>query len=271
MPYGRRIVRYAGMHPYARRASRAYTTARFIYNNRRTVGRAARVIQKAYRRRSKLRSGRHKRAREFAEPAGRETAKKRIIANQQDNNENTRTLYNLEISGIAQGPDTDERLQNKLKLVGYRFNMKIINRSTKHLLFNVAIVSPKNATGMTTDDFFRGYGTTRGLDFSGTNMNSTDFHWRPINTDNYHIFKHKRFTLIKDANTIRPWWKELNFYIPIKRQVRYDNQTLSQAETPLYLLYWCDELAGVTGTAVTTAAFSMQYNIFSFFRTPKVS
>lgn len=251
------------------RAARAYSYAR-RYGP--TALRAARKIQRFVRKRKKtLSSGRHKRARLFGDNVGSDTASKSILGTQSRSLEDSRTLYSLNATDIDHGIDKDERYRSLINLRGFYLEYKVDNNQTYDCFVNVAMVSPKDhtATAVTTTDFFRGYGQLRSVDFSGTSLSGMDFHWRPINTDLYHIFFHKRLTITGTDNIgNRTNWKAFKKYVPVKRQIRYDGVSSNYSTSPVFLIYWIDQVHAQSGDATTANIARVQFHLRAIFRHP---
>jgi hypothetical protein len=139
----------------------------------------------------------------------------------------------------------------------------------------VAIISPKNSGAITAQNFFRGQGNeSRGLDF-GFARTALEHHCLPLNTDKFYVLKHKRMRLNPDdmSNNIQ-WsqergssYKNIDWYVPLKRQLRYDDPDANfPTDGPVYLVQWCDTWTAIAGAPATTNAMSRQERHVMYFR-----
>lgn len=143
---------------------------------------------------------------------------------------------------------------------------------TEVLFVNVALVMTKATNAAPTEaNLFRSYGINRSISLATSNPFLVNC-YHPLNTDLYDVLMHKHIKLGAASNTVN---HSLNSnavfkkYIPIKRQVSYDNVTNSSTGKGLYLLMWCDADTGVVGTPVTPNACSVARDCIIHFRDPK--
>lgn len=181
-------------------------------------------------------------------------------------NRTTRLQYTDGLLDIAQGTEVNQRLRNCINVIGVRIIAEIKNRSADPLLLNLAIIASKGTSGVETQDFFRDHATERAVDF-GTALSSIEFHHLPINTDKYTVLRHKRYTLMPGAsggtNIITNQgksWMTINWWQPIRRQVRYDTSNANNPEDGnVTFVYWADKFESASGTTTSTNQFAIAY------------
>lgn len=223
---------------------------------------AASTIQKAWR-------NRHKGLDSMGHPPGSGTAKTNT-GTQNTALTATRTLNAEPLLNLARGDNLNARERDVIDLRGFKVCMQMQNlRTAAPMYVNVAVISSKfNPTQVPiSTDFFRGEDTTRGVDFNN-NLQSTEFGCLPINTDKYFIQTHRRFTLAP-FNRDQVDYGSKQFYVPIKRQIRYDTSGSGSQNRQFYLVWWCDTLLATAGTTPVTAAMNFQWKAVTYFREPK--
>ncbi len=284
------LVRYGGKrmapmlyaNPYAKRARIAYAVGSYAYRHRGTAIRAARTIGRAYRRYRRRRPGTAKRARmnRVGERVGRGGSKRFTTADTNAVLRTTRQLQRREmtaIPGANLANNIDERQRDIINLRGFKACWEVRNTSSVPLHLNMAVLAAKEGADadIPNEGFFRGTGSTRGIDFSN-NLNSNDFSCRPINADKYTVFTHKRWLLnpqgeaaAGDQNEVGTSFMSLKQYFPIRRQIRYRTNADTDCETKIYLVWWCDQFQTDTGTAPVSDAIQMSERYITYFREPK--
>jgi len=187
----------------------------------------------------------------------------------------TRTLYSEPLLQIPKGTQIDDRTRDVINFRGVKICASIVNKSTtgngEKMFWNMAVISPKaenHTAGVSTTSFFRGNGATRTVDFS-TALTAIDFRCLPINTDNWIILKHKRMTLAPFSSTEGLNGRVVEFYLPLKRQIRYENAGSNPAGKEVFLVWWLDKQDTAGGTALTGNVADWQLKINRFFREPK--
>mgnify|MGYP000524295661 CR=1 FL=1 len=263
--YGKRAAYLAAPMPY-KRARMAYGVARHVYTNRGRYKRAARVIGRAYRRyrRSRL-MGR------IGQPPGLATTKRRQqLINTE--NVNTLTLYQTDLTAIPHTTTNqiNDRQRDVINLRGFRICWDFWNQGAFPALCNVAVVYDRqNDFPAGTTDFFRGNGATRATDFSTLQHNAQQFHCLPLNKDRFTILTHKRFELDRTVgggfNGATRMWKTMKFYVPLKKQIRYEDD---EPNSRILLLYWFSHLMQATGTAAAPTGI-VQIKTITYFKEPK--
>lgn len=191
---------------------------------------------------------------------------------------NSRLLYISElVQNLPEGTGNDARMRDNVNLRGWRIMANVTNLSFSQVWLNIAIVSPREDgdLGVSTTAFFRSYGAQRGINFND-NLNSADFHCRPINTDKYHILMHRRFMIgmrppsgaVSDGNVLM-----FIRYVTLKRQVRFNVPAGSEdPETTndrFWLVQWCDVNDSPIGTPSQTDVLSWINKTVTYFRNTK--
>lgn len=189
----------------------------------------------------------------------------------------TRTLYSQTLTDLPKqtGDEINRRDRDIARLSGVKFCWELANNTSDPVYLNWAIVIPKGDNTVGSADFFRAYGTSRSVTF-GSSLTSNDFHCRPINSDRYDIVTHKRYRLGPNNGASNTTWyagteksyMNLNKYIKIKRQFRYEG-VLNQSEGRIpILVYWFDQFLKPSGTTPVPVVNILQRNI-QYFRDPK--
>jgi len=273
-------------HPYARTAQ----TAIRMYNTGRAAAPYARAAINRFRkyRKTRKKSVSNRRAKQLAkrrvgESIGTSNAKHE--ANQSSTLMSTRTLYqfpllNLPVFNTTGGTPQvlDRRINNVVNFRGIKFCINIKrepltgsaeNGNTQQLWVNMAIISPK--ANLTADEtvpvtrFFRNDGQTRSTDFS-TALTGLDFRCLPINADEYIIHKHHRMILGPKTSTEGRDERTIEFYWPLKRQIRYEAASSTPSAKNIYLVWWCDISQSGSGGAAFPGAVRLNLKHVKYFR-----
>ena len=138
------------------------------------------------------------------------------------------------------------------------------------MYFNFAILAPKNGDIISTTDFFRGNNSDHAVDF-GIDLASNDFHCRPINTDEIVVLKHKRYLLARSESSstdggTRTSYLNLDFYVPLKRQVRYEGTTTTPSNGAVFACYWCDKFQIDGGATPSPATMNVTQRYITYFK-----
>lgn len=152
----------------------------------------------------------------------------------------------------------------------------ITGRGDKKVFFNMALISPKaldnDNLNIPSAEFFRGVDDKRYADFTATALTGMDCHCLGINTDKYIVHFHKKYILGPWESTEGKGERYVEFYYPVKRQIRYNaDGTGIAAEYPegkdMWWVYWCAETD--EGTAPPLAnRMTVRYRIVRYFRDP---
>ena len=222
---------------------------------------AAKTIQKAWRARKGLDAMGH--------TPGSGTAKTDVPA-RSTNATGTRTLNFESLIDITRGDAINARERDVIDLRGFSICMGGQNNLTGlPLLVNVAVLSSKfdPTQNPTSADFFRGEGSSRGEDFD-TSLQASEFHCLPINTDKYFVQAHHRMKLSRFGVNAQDHFQK-KFYVPIKRQIRFDTTTSTSINRQFYLVWWCDAHMEPAASPVRPTALNFQYKCVTHFREPK--
>lgn len=224
--------------------------------------RAGRKIWGMYRKWKKKRAP--KSTRRIGERVGSSSAKRSVQLLQALTNRQTRTLYQTRLTQIPFGNNVNERERNVVNVRGFTLCMHFRNDLNVPLYLNVAVVSRKDEgdAAPVVNDFFRGFDNQRATDF-GNGLLPLEFHCSPINSDKYHIIRHKRYTIdplpggLTYTSEHRNW-RNLNWYIPFKRQLRWDqNADNNPIDGNCFLVYWCDQVSAAAGSAPVALAMNV--------------
>lgn len=260
-----------------KRARMAYAMGAHIYNNYGRYKKAAKVLQRAYRRRRKRLTPRKEAFRSYARPRSARIPSKRTDEVLNETGLATTTLHTESITLPTEGSAPNQRERNIIILSGLKFCLEFSNNlTTNNLYLNVALIQdrtdPTFRGDVPNDLFFRATaGAARGQNFplSFAILN----HCRPINTDKYRVFMHKRMFLGARAVTTQALaWQEfhkrtrtLMRYIKFKKQLRFD--TSNNTNGQLRLVYWASPENG-TGSVPIASAFDVKGDICIYFKDP---
>ncbi len=273
-----------GMNPWARIAFKggiaAWRARKQIQRGRRWV----RTGKRAYTAFSKMPRMRAAKRQRFSRmnvghSVGSGTSKKFERVNTNGQNLQSRVLYDTNLlTNLVKGDALNERERNIINLRGFKICQEVTNQSTqKALYYNVAVICPRTSQGsISNTDFFRsqGSGTARGTNFD-TGLTSNEFHCLPINTDNYTVLKHRRYRLgpaTQSSGVIggsQNNYMNIDWYIPIKRQIRYESGIGNPTDGNIYIVYWADRFDTNAGTLAQANAFRLQERYVTYFKEPK--
>lgn len=230
----------------------------------------------AYRGVKRMRAARARAAkkRRIAYPIKRLKCKKRITLDLDVVGRGTRELFAEKLTDISKGGTADQRAFDVINMRGFRMQMNLVNQySTEPIKICLAIVHKKTQGSPTTAEFFRNYGDDRSQDFA-TAKSSLRLTQTPINSDLYDVLYRWTFLLGERINytgtqakpTNRPYYKEINKYIPFKRQLRFDNDATNTPEDgEIYLCYWADRLMQAASAGQVANHFLIQTRVIAFF------
>lgn len=189
----------------------------------------------------------------------------------------TRTFYENELTDVPKDSgfnEIDARQRESCYIEGFKILTSLENTSTKPIHFNMAVLMNRTspAASPSPNEFFRGTGINRGLDFS-TALNSNDFRARPINTDKNVVLMHKRVTLSPAGSTSyesgwKPSFHTMDAYIPIKRILTYDQGVCNNR---VYIVYWCDLFNTAAAATGTATSLTHSQRVITYFKEPKVN
>lgn len=277
VPYAARGVALSALSRYYRPYKRfkvAASAMRYIYKHRKG-------LRKSYRKARSFLSQKRK----FGESIGSSSAKYENTHDPSAENiaYDNATLYSHDCSPITRSDTNrlDSRERDIINLRGIKIWATVYNERDQPLYMNFAMVALKNAR-VATDIASRTFRETgaqqRSVNFADVNIRSLErFHY-PLNSDKLIILMRKRYVLDATTND-RPTgtkfqrnagtgsYKIHNWYIPIKRQLRYrDNSNLSAVQ-PVFFIWWADTLEG----SVPVTSYRMGFKATIVWREPKQS
>lgn len=177
----------------------------------------------------------------------------------------TRSLAtnNLTVIGGG-GTGEDERHRQIINCKGIQVCYHVRALKDFPVFFNAAIIALKhNQSGVSATEFFRSNNGDRGTNFS-TTLTALELAYLPINADLYTILRHHRHQLnaridgTQTNSDAGPGnWISKKIWLPVNRQLRFENTIASSATTPIYFVFWCDRMDAAGGTAVDSATCSV--------------
>ncbi len=239
------------------------------------VKRMGRMSLRRYRSRYRTRSQRMKIGEQVGQGGIKRNQTANFVANRSTRLQNIREM--LEIAKTTNTGDITQRQRDIINFRGFKGCIEIKNLLDSPLMFNYAVVVRNDQFDTNVFGFFRndGRSSDRELDFSNT-LSSNDFHCLPINTDKYHVLKHKRFIIGAAATTngfttnSRENYRTLNFYHRVKRQFRYKgNSENDLAADNIEVVWWCDRMLNPAGALSEIDACQVHERYVSYFREPK--
>lgn len=163
----------------------------------------------------------------------------------------SRTLYSNVINDIP-GPnaatnggaasgliDARERGTAYIRGISLRFYARSLDSTRGKAMMHMAILSSKNAndTTVAVDGFFRDFDNSRDINF-GAAVSGISMAHNPINTDKWNVIRHHRWNLAQSNNFTYRDSKMHTQYIKINRLFSYNDDSNSNPEQPLHLVYW---------------------------------
>lgn len=240
-----------------------------------------RVYRRPTKRRRVARSLKYRR-RQIGERIGTSSSKSALITDNNSSVLDGRVLYYHGCIAVQHGNQRNQRERNIINVRGIRNQMLISTDATAPVFVNIALISIKNwdgwdgeGIGPSSANFFRNYEEQRGTDFSIA-LNSLKFHYNAINTDNFVVLKHKRYLLdnpgqsaFKEPN--RPSYRAINWYTPLRRQVRFENDgDVIPTDGQVFLVYWCDLFQAGDNQIAVQDILKIQERTILYFKDPKV-
>lgn len=187
-----------------------------------------------------------------------------------------RVLYQKSINFPQQATtgSRDSRERQLIDLRGIKFcqdfvGLAALNSQTNNQVYlNIAVLTNKHlpqSTSINNNRFFRAANDKRGEDFD--NLNSgIDYHCRPINSDEWNVLAHHRTMLAAPASPNGRNVVRFMKYIPIKRQIRFDQDG---APSHNVFICWWIALPGQQGGDLPTVIAQTTYRHVLYFRDPK--
>lgn len=290
-------IAYQGVRDVARSI---YRTGRSMVFRKRTMGyggysgsryrsryryrrpRRSRYRKRYYRRRLA------KRAR-IGMPVGYGTTKRNLVVNESALNRDSRELYSHDLTWITKDTTNALNLRQRdiINLRGFKIDWAMRSGATTSfpLYMNFAILAHASNTSVPTstrtqcivdENFFRGNSASRAIDF-GTSLESIQMTRLNINQDIYSVLRRWRVRMDPVVNPTGITSRFVDItkagkkYIPVRRQVRYDDATNGQVATSgrMFLVYWCDGVQGrPSGATGIAAALNIDLHVVVYFNEP---
>ena len=182
----------------------------------------------------------------------------------------SRTLEWEPMLNVNRGGNLNDRERDIIDLRGFKLCVTVLNLLDNHqVTVNLAVISGRvSPTGTpNVTNFLRGHDGERVMNFN-TFRDNNELHCSAINTDDYHIFTHKRLVL-KKQNSNQTDFAIKDWYVPIKKQIRYDTAFETSLNRQFYFVWWCDKQLAPNGDPVTSNTMEMQYKVTTYFREPR--
>lgn len=181
----------------------------------------------------------------------------------------------IDITNIDRGDGINNREQNSIYISGFQLNFYYQNTRNYPVGVNVAIVCPKNSSGISSTGWYRSYGSSRIRNFLDATNTGQDNYMLPINNDEYNILYHKRFK-VNEENDTGLWnshsgknWGGFKKFVKLNRQVTYETNVGTSANEKIYLVFWCNEWIAPAPQSSAAGAMNIQIHLATFFRDPK--
>lgn len=214
--------------------------------------------------------------RQIGERVGIDNAKHTIISQASGSLSFDRAMTSQELTDISQGTGENFRLRRLINMRGWKICMEFINFGTEACYLNVAVLHHKQLETVETSDFFGNKGYERAIDFGDPSLDALQYHCLPINTDNYVILRHKRYKLVAGTQSggtndlTGSNHMNLNWYVPLKRQLRYDQDGTAVESGQCWLVYWTSLVGtGVNATYTPVQHLKTSHKIVATWREPK--
>lgn len=265
-------------HPYTRYASRAYAAYRYgraALPYVRTGFQLSRNLIRASSKRRQNYVQKRRVMRRIGERVGSSTSKWNLISQNliAFNPETLQQVRLLEVAKGAGGSAYDTRQTDMLNFRGIKFCMNFRVEGaigTAKAWLSVAVISPKSdlASNQSIPNagFFRDpQGSTRSRDFGNVLMTNLDYKCSAINSDKYNIHKHARYIIGPAQSTEGHKERYIEWYMPLKRQIRYESNTSNPEGKNMYLVWWYSTSDGGT----PNGAVQVQHTVKRYFREPR--
>lgn len=192
----------------------------------------------------------------------------------------TRTLYDYNVVNIPPytTDNNAEREHDQVNLRGLKLDIMLSTSSTcpDPMYFHWALVQPRYQATISTNEFFSADGITaagRGIDFASATLSAQQFNILPISTDRFTVLIHKKVLigqkiLANISYSGTPYIQHISRYVPIKRQLQYENTLSPSCSTPIYLVFWCDIISAVAGGAPTAGYLARSIRVVAKFKEP---
>lgn len=219
-------------------------------------------------------TARRYKSRAIGNRVGTSTSKVRHISNTNLQFRDGKVLHQLELTNIPFGVERDERSRLTTNISGFKLNLQLRNARTQPMMFNYALIAPRNGSTILTDDFFRSPGSERSINFS-TNLTALDLDKYSINRDLYTVLMHKKVKLVASNNGSTYQANQgqnyaiRSHYCPLKRQIRFANTTVNMPESGhVFFVHWTVHFGDTSNTGVQPNAMQIAEDFRIYFRDP---
>lgn len=191
---------------------------------------------------------------------------------------NPKVMYQAQLLNLLKdttaGDTANQRQSEQVDFRGIKFCFNVRAEGalgTAKAWINIAIISPKanltSAEAIPNAGFFRDPGSTenRSLAFDAASLNNLEYRCFNINTDLYNIHKRLRLSVGPSGSTEGHKERLIEFYMPVKRQIRYEVTGSNPSGKNMYLVYWFS--ASDNGAPANSIAW--QASIIKYFRDAK--
>lgn len=206
-------------------------------------------------------------------PIGEGNSRRTLTCNVSNKSVDTRTLYSHDLTWISKNINNSiqDREREVINLTGFKIHMSLRGAldsvTQRPLVWNIAVICEKGKTesndnqidAVADNNFFRGNSGFRGINF-GTYLSGQELNALSINNDIYTVLRHEKHQLTAwDTGTPQhESFKTLEWWIPIKRQIRYDAG--EAGEYPMdgrcHLVYWAELAQGTAASATPIVSAS---------------
>lgn len=187
----------------------------------------------------------------------------------------SRTLQSLNMVALDKTTtnEIDKRQRDLVRFIGTKVCIQFRNDLTEPITVNVAVLHPRDQNTVSADKFFRSFGNERSQNFS-TALSANELHCLPVNTDRYTVLKHQRMILgdipasasARYGTNNNNSWKEVSFWIPLKRQLRYPSTGSQPEQGNVFLVWWCDKFLQPAGSTPTPDILSYDVKVYKYFK-----
>ena len=182
-------------------------------------------------------------------------------------------LHSAEITTIAKGSTYQTRERDWINLKGFRINKFFKNVTTSCIVVNCAVLAtkvhddkvsiPDNGTEL-KEEFFRDEtDPTRSTNWIEVGLTYQELAYNRINPDRWSIVKRWRRTLAgtDETDCRKQEWK-INKYVPINRQLHYDDNNDKPETGRMFLVWWFTPTTKTTAASGITIGHSTQVRAY---------
>lgn len=193
------------------------------------------------------------------------------------------TLYTVDVTAIEtdigsvtageQRIGINKRIRNMVYLSGFRWRQQWRSEWTSPALIRWAIVSSNiNTAPGIGNGMFKSYNDSRDQDFSDS-MSTLEKQSFPLSRDKLRVYYEGKLFLPQEGNstvyTEREGhnWVGIDKYFPIKRMVRFNDDSTQDCEDKVFAIWWATPYFGDTTVSVSSL-ITTQTSCIAYFREP---